>query len=78
MHPARILAVALVSAVAIVQARDAVACGGCFHDPNETASVVTDHRMILTISKTRRRATIRSATKVTRPRSRGFSRFAEP
>jgi MYXO-CTERM domain-containing protein len=28
----------------------AYACGGCFHDPNETPTVVTDHRMILSVS----------------------------
>jgi hypothetical protein len=31
-------------------ARDASACGGCFHDPNEIDSVITDHRMILSVS----------------------------
>jgi MYXO-CTERM domain-containing protein len=34
--------------------RDALACGGCFHpppSPTETPTIVTDHRMILSISK---------------------------
>jgi hypothetical protein len=30
---------------------DADACGGCFPPPGEQASVVTDHRMVLTVSK---------------------------
>ena len=30
--------------------RDAEACGGCFGPPTENASIVTDHRMILSIS----------------------------
>jgi len=33
-----------------VGARDAAACGGCFHDPNENDSPITDHRMILSVS----------------------------
>jgi hypothetical protein len=35
--------------VAVVET-DAHACGGCFSPPTETDSVVTDHRMILTVS----------------------------
>jgi hypothetical protein len=31
---------------------DARACGGCFHPPAENPTVVTDHRMIFSISKT--------------------------
>ena len=34
--------------------RDALACGGCFHpppSPTETPTIVTDHRMILTLAK---------------------------
>ncbi len=38
-------------ALAAVNARDASACGGCF-PPAEQTSVVTDHRMVLTVSKT--------------------------
>jgi hypothetical protein len=30
---------------------DASACGGCFHPPQESPTVVTDHRMILSVSK---------------------------
>ena len=30
---------------------EARACGGCFHPPEENPTVVTDHRMILTVSK---------------------------
>lgn len=33
-------------------APDANACGGCFPPPGENQSVVTDHRMILSVSKT--------------------------
>jgi hypothetical protein len=33
-------------------APDASACGGCFPPPGENQSVVTDHRMILSVSKT--------------------------
>jgi hypothetical protein len=33
-------------------APDARACGGCFPPPGENQSVVTDHRMILSVSKT--------------------------
>jgi hypothetical protein len=32
---------------------DASACGGCFHNPGESVTVVTDHRMILSIGKDR-------------------------
>jgi MYXO-CTERM domain-containing protein len=32
-------------------ARDARACGGCFHPPTETGTVVTDHRMIFVESQ---------------------------
>ncbi len=31
--------------------RDARACGGCFHPPEENPTVITDHRMILSVSK---------------------------
>ena len=30
---------------------DASACGGCFHPPEENPTIVTDHRMILSVSK---------------------------
>ncbi len=43
---------ALAAALAILaQQGDARACGGCFHDPTDNASVVTDHRMVLTIAQ---------------------------
>ncbi len=35
-----------------VSSPDASACGGCFPPPGEQNSVVTDHRMLLTVSKT--------------------------
>ncbi|HLK35881.1 MAG TPA: DUF2330 domain-containing protein [Polyangiaceae bacterium] len=31
-------------------ARDAEACGGCFHPPSQSGTVVTDHRMIFSVS----------------------------
>lgn len=46
------MAAALTSTYAVE--RDALACGGCFHpppSPTETPTIVTDHRMILSISK---------------------------
>lgn len=43
---------AMVSTSALVALEgDARACGGCFHPPTEVPTVVTDHRMILSISK---------------------------
>jgi hypothetical protein len=36
--------------LAVVGARDARACGGCFVPPEETESVITDEKMILSIS----------------------------
>ena len=47
------LTVATLAAAAALftQSGDAKACGGCFHDPSDNPSVVTDHRMILTVSK---------------------------
>jgi hypothetical protein len=45
-------AAALTSTYAVE--RDALACGGCFHpppSPTETPTIVTDHRMILSIAK---------------------------
>jgi hypothetical protein len=46
-------AAAAFAALATFEPGDARACGGCFHEPprpNETPSVITDHRMILSIS----------------------------
>jgi hypothetical protein len=37
-------------AMSMLAGRDASACGGCFAPPRESNSVVTDHRMILSIS----------------------------
>ncbi|CAN5704885.1 hypothetical protein BH09MYX1_BH09MYX1_23800 [soil metagenome] len=51
MQLTRLAMLTLVATAAVFQARDALACGGCFHDPNENVSVVTDHRMIFSISK---------------------------
>jgi MYXO-CTERM domain-containing protein len=42
-------------AAVIVHAHDARACGGCFHGPpppNEVESVITDHRMVFSLSPT--------------------------
>ena len=44
-----LVATGVLASVAIE--RDAAACGGCFHPPTETPTVVTDHRMIFSISK---------------------------
>ncbi len=41
---------ALAATLVTVLESDARACGGCFSPPTESDSVVTDHRMILTIS----------------------------
>jgi hypothetical protein len=54
MHSVRTsaLCLAVVASVAAL-ARDARACGGCFHEPqppNQSGTVVTDHRMIFSIS----------------------------
>ena len=47
-----VLLSSLVAAAVVVSAfeRDAKACGGCFSPPTEQDSVVTDHRMILSVS----------------------------
>ena len=41
---------ALAGSLALLE-RDASACGGCFSPPGENPTVVTDHRMILTIAQ---------------------------
>ena len=42
---------AALAAMALVQPRNAVACGGCFHPENDVGgSVVTDHRMVFEIT----------------------------
>jgi len=38
------------SAIALAGARDASACGGCFHPPTQTVSDITDERMLLSVS----------------------------
>jgi len=38
------------AALAATTVRDARACGGCFHPPAESGTVITDHRMIFAIS----------------------------
>src|SRR5271170_4014363 len=38
--------------LALVAERDAAACGGCFHPPTQTASDITDERMLLSVSTT--------------------------
>ena len=43
-------AVVTVAALSRAGEREAEACGGCFHPPNENASGITDHRMILSMS----------------------------
>lgn len=43
---------AAVAVAMALAAPDAHACGGCFPPPGEQQSVVTDHRMILSVSKT--------------------------
>ena len=40
------------SALALFAERDAAACGGCFHPPTQTASDITDERMLLAVSTT--------------------------
>ncbi len=37
-------------ALAFTTERDAAACGGCFHPPTQTASDITDERMLLSVS----------------------------
>jgi hypothetical protein len=51
-HSTRILAMCAVPALALVAIgeRDAAACGGCFGPPTEKNDVVTDHRMVLSVS----------------------------
>ncbi len=48
-----VFALAATLAVTWVGEREARACGGCFHPPTESNSVITDHRMVLSVSKTR-------------------------
>jgi hypothetical protein len=38
------------STLALAWERDAAACGGCFHPPTQTATDITDERMLLSVS----------------------------
>ncbi len=38
------------SALTLIGERQAAACGGCFHPPTQTASDITDERMLLSVS----------------------------
>jgi hypothetical protein len=40
------------AAITAVNERNAAACGGCFHPPTQTASDITDERMLLATSQT--------------------------
>src|SRR5579862_2497539 len=40
------------SAAGLAGEREASACGGCFHPPTQTASDITDERMLLSVSTT--------------------------
>jgi hypothetical protein len=46
-----IAAIGLAAGTMAIAPRDAQACGGCFHPPEENPTVVTDHRMLLSVSK---------------------------
>lgn len=46
-----LLSIGVLTVASLFSPRDAQACGGCFAPP-ESVTVVTDHRMILSISKT--------------------------
>src|SRR5450432_4253156 len=39
-------------ALTIASEHEANACGGCFHPPTQTASDITDERMLLSVSQT--------------------------
>lgn len=51
MRKSMLLAMLLSPALAFAGEREAAACGGCFGPPAENDDVVTDHRMVLSISK---------------------------
>src|SRR5579864_6959220 len=40
----------IASALAVLAERDGEACGGCFHPPTQTATDITDERMLLSAS----------------------------
>ncbi len=47
-----VLSVALAASAYVALEADALACGGCFHAPNpERPTVVTDHRMVLSVGR---------------------------
>jgi hypothetical protein len=46
-----LFSVSAAMAASLTVERDAAACGGCFHPPAEVESVITDERMIFSISK---------------------------
>ena len=50
MRNSILLAGAAAAIACLVRATPAAACGGCFHDPTQNPTVVTDHRMILSVS----------------------------
>ncbi len=45
-----ILVAGAIALACLVRPTPARACGGCFHDPTENPTVVSDHRMILSVS----------------------------
>jgi hypothetical protein len=48
----KVAAASVAAACALFGARDASACGGCFHPPTQTVSDITDERMLLAVSTT--------------------------
>jgi hypothetical protein len=68
-------AAAMTTALAMVGERDAKACGGCFHPPTQTASDITDERMLLSVSPTQTTLYDQIEYAGPRRRSRGSSRF---
>lgn len=50
-HTVLLLGAAAVAAATLAFESDAAACGGCFHTPGESPTLVTDHRMILSVSQ---------------------------
>jgi len=53
MRPTSLLACLTLAAAAVASMPgDARACGGCFHGPSMSGSVITDHRMIFRVSQT--------------------------
>ncbi len=54
MRRTKLLLALMAAAVspALILEGEAKACGGCFHEPGENDSIITDHRMILSVSQT--------------------------